>query len=157
TVSGSAALGDRLIPPVVLRNPSPVELAVSMSVTFDQPIGSTQPMVEVGLGFASGEDAVQFAGNERVACDGADLPPKAKVAVFVVLRAPAAQAAGRTVHCEDAAGGVVAGIVLQLPTAPAITSPQIYAHVARSVETPIAYHDDSAIGSLPTIVALGPP
>ena len=64
-VFSSGSTGDRVIPPVVLRNPSPGTLDISLSLTFDQPIGDTQPMVEVGLGFASGDHTIQFAGDER--------------------------------------------------------------------------------------------
>jgi hypothetical protein len=142
---------------VVLRNPSPDTLDISLSLTFDQPIGDTQPMVEVGLGFASGDHTIQFAGDERVTCDGANLPLKDRAAVFQVLRAPAVQEAGKTVHCEYAAGGAVADISLRIPTAPAITSPRAYANVTRSAETLVTYQYDAATGTVLGIVALGSP
>ncbi len=156
-VFSSGSTGDRVIPSVVLRNPSPGTLDISLSLTFDQLIGDTQPMVEVGLGFASGDHTIQFAGDERVTCDGANPPLKDRAAVFQVLRAPAVQEAGKTVHCDYEAGGAVAGISLQIPTAPAITSPQPGAHVTRSAETLVTYQYDAATGSIRGFVALGPP
>src|SRR5260221_14060729 len=70
----------------VLRNPAPSVLDVSMSVTFDHRAGDADTRVDVELTFLSGEHAVQFAGDERVTCDGVDLPVKNRVAVLQVLQ-----------------------------------------------------------------------
>ena len=90
-------------------------------------------------------------------CDGANLSLKDRAAVFQVLRAPAVQEVGKTVHCEYAAGGAVAGISLQIPSAPAIASPQSSAQVRRSAETLVTYQYDAATGTVLGIVAVGPP
>src|SRR5258707_1917985 len=118
TLSGQGSYVDGPIAPVTLRNPAPGTLAISMTVTFEQQIGDAQPMTIVGLAFLSGGHTVQFAGDERVACDGADLALKNRVAVFQVLQAPAAQVTGTTVQCAYSAGGAVAHVALQIPSAP---------------------------------------
>ena len=143
--------------PVVLHNPAPGTLDVSMGVSFNQSSGDTDLEAEVDLNFSSGGHIVQFAGDERVTCDGVGLSSNNRIAEFQVLHAPAAQMAGKTVHCEYTASGAVAGIALQIPTAPTITSPQALANVVRSAETLVTYHFDAAAGSIRGIVALGPP
>lgn len=104
--------------------------------------------------FISGGQSVQFAGDERVTCDGRDLSLKNRAAVFQVLRAPAARVAGTTVTCAYSAGGVVTDVTLQIPSAPAITSPQEGAQVVRSAQTLVAYHADPATATMLGVVAL---
>jgi hypothetical protein len=154
--SGSSSIADRLGPMVVLHNPAPGTLAVSMAVTFDQSAGDTQQMLVIGLGFESGGESVQFAGNERVTCNGVDLPLKYRAADFQVLSQPAAQVIGTTVRCDYSAGGAVASIAVQIPTPPTITFPQPGARVARSAHTLVTYHYDPATSTLMGIVALAP-
>lgn len=143
--------------PVVLHNPAPGMLDVSMGVTFNQSSGDTDLEAEVDLTFSSGGHSVQFTGDERVTCEGVTLSSNNRIAEFQVLHAPAVQEAGKTLHCEYTAGGAIAGIALQIPTAPTITSPQPFANVVRSAETLVAYHFDAAAGPIRGIVALGPP
>lgn len=142
--------------PVILRNPSPSALDISLSVTFDQPTAGDPAMTEVGLGFRSGGKVVQFTGDERLTCQGAALSLKDRFAVFQALRAPTAQMTGATIRCDYTAGGVVAGIALQLPATPAITSPLPDARVARGARTLVTYRADPATSTLLGIVALAP-
>jgi hypothetical protein len=150
------SLSDRADVPVLLRNPSPSILDISLSVTFDQPTAGGPAMTEVGLSFQSGGKVVQFTGDERVTCQGARLSLKDRSAVFQALRAPTAQMAGTTIRCDYTAGGGVAGIALQLPAAPAITSPLPDARVARGAQTLVTYRADPATSTLLGIVALAP-
>lgn len=152
----SSSQADRMLPLTILHNAAPSLLDVSMYVTFDQQIGDSAPQTEVGLGFLSGAQGVEFAGDEHVRCNGVDLPTKNRAADFQVLRAPTAQVAGTTVRCEYSAGGAVAGIALQIPTLPAITSPMAGAQVARSKQTLIAYRFDPTTTRVIGIVALAP-
>lgn len=154
--SGQASESDHAVPPVVLRDPAPGTLDISMALTFDQPSGDSQPMTEVGLAFLAGDHTVQFAGNERVACDGATLSLKDRVAVFQVLREPTAQAVGTTVQCSYAADGATASVALQIPQAPAIILPQNDAQVTRSTKTVVTYLYDPATEAMLGIVALAP-
>jgi hypothetical protein len=158
----STALGprsdtDEAIVPVVLRNPAPSTLDVSMTVQFSQQTSQASLMTDVSLGFFSGGHPVQFAGGERATCDGVDLPLKNRVAVFEVLhQAPLAQAAGATVHCDYAASGSDASVLLLIPPAPAFTSPPMGAHVVRSVQTVVTYRYDPATSTVFGLVALAP-
>ena len=156
-VAGTAHRSDVAVPPVVLHDPAPGTLSVSMSINIGQGNGGTQNMTEVGLSFFQGEHIVQFAGNERVTCNGVDLALKNRAVTFEILNAPATQVAGTTVRCDYAAGGAVASVSLRIPAPPAITSPQSGAHVARGTQTLITYRFDSTIGSMMGIVALGVP
>lgn len=156
TAALQVSLSDRAGEPMLLRNPAPSILDIALSVTFDQPTAGDTPMTEVGLSFQSGGKVVQFTGDERVTCQGAALSLKGRFAVFQVLRAPTAQVAGATIRCDYAAGGAVAGIALQLPAAPAITSPLPDARVARSARTLVTYRADPATSTLLGIVALAP-
>ncbi|MGZ6392283.1 MAG: hypothetical protein ACXWQZ_23840, partial [Ktedonobacterales bacterium] len=114
-------------------------------------------ITDVGLSFSQGEQIVQFAGNERVTCNGAELALKNRAATFQILHAPVTQAAGTTVRCDYAAGGEVATVSLQIPSPPAITSPHSGAHIARGMQTLITYRFDSTTGSMMGIVALAVP
>lgn len=113
-------------------------------------------MAEVGLGFQSGGQSVQFAGNERLTCDGTTLPPHNRAADFQVIRAPAAQLVGTTIRCDYQAGQWLAGMLLRIPQPPAITSPRHGARVPRASATIVSYHNDPTTGSLLGIVALAP-
>lgn len=155
-VSTEVSFADQAVPPMILRDPAPGLLDLSMSVTFDQASSDSTPMTEVGLAFLSGGHSVQFAGNEHGTCNGTALPLKGRVAVFQVLRLPTAQAVGTMIRCTYAAGGKTAGVTLQIPPAPAITSPRSGALVTRSTHTLVTYRYDPATGRMLGIVALAP-
>jgi hypothetical protein len=142
---------------VILGNPAPSDLDVSMTVAFDHAAEDADTSVAVGLGFLSGGHTIQFAGDERVTCDGVNLPLKDHAAVFQVLQTSAARAVGVTIHCDYAASGAVAGVSLQVPAVPEITSPRMGAQVVRSSRTLAAYRLDPATCALLGIVALASP
>ena len=154
--AGQESQADQAVTPVVLRNPVPGVLDVSLVVTFDQESGDTQPMIEVGLAFLSNGHTVQFAGDERVTCDGNDLSLKNRDAVFQVLRAPTAQVAGASIQCTYSADGATASVSLVIPAVPAIISLQAGAQVVRSARTLVTYHYDPATETMLGIVALAP-
>lgn len=154
---GQGSETDHAAVPVIMRDPAPGMLDITMTVTFEQQSGDTQPMTEVDLAFLSGDHPVQFAGNEHINCDGVVLSLKDRVAVFQVLRAPTAQVAGTTVQCTYAAGSKMAGVALRIPPTPAITSPQMGAQVVRGTHTLVTYRFDLATGTMLGIVALAAP
>ena len=154
--SGQGSESDKYVPPVILRNPAPGTLDISLSVQINQQTGDAQSMTEIGLGFLSAGQTVQFAGDERVACNGADLSLKNRTAGFQVLRAPSAQVAGTTLHCDYAAGGAMASVALQIPSAPAITSPPMGAQVVRNAQTLVTYRVDPDTETVVGVVALAP-
>lgn len=148
---------DAAAPPVVLRDPAPGTLSVTMFVDMSQDSGDTQNMTTVGLSFSQGDHTVQFAGNERVTCNGADLALKDRAATFQIVHAPTAQVAGTTVQCDYAAGGAVASVSLRIPAPPAITSPLNGERVTRGTQTLLTYRFDQTTGSMMGLVALAVP
>ncbi len=154
---GSPSSDVAVAPPVVLRDPAPGTLTVNMFVNMSQESADTQNMTMVGLSFSQGDRIVQFAGNERVTCNGADLALKNRAATFQIVHAPTAQVAGTTVRCDYTAGGAVASVSLQIPAPPAITSPQSGERVTRSTQTLLTYRFDQTTGSMMGLVALAVP
>lgn len=152
----SGSIIDQAVPPIVLRNPSPDQLDVSLSVTIDQQISDAQPQIEVGLGFESQRKTVQFSGDERVSCDGATVDLKNQYAIFEIFRAPAAQAIGKTVHCDYTAGGTTAGFSLEIPQAPMILSPKAGSQIVRNQHTIVTFQCDPGTCSMLGVVALAP-
>lgn len=157
TVVSTTHNSDAAPSPVVLHDPAPGTLNVSMWVNVEQVTGDAQLMADVGLSFSQGEQIVQFAGNERVTCNGADLALKNRAATFQILHAPVTQAAGTTMRCDYTAAGGVASISLRIPSPPAITAPHSGAQIARGMQTLITYRFDSTTGSMMGIVALAVP
>jgi hypothetical protein len=153
---GSASISDHAVPLILMHDPAPSLLDVSLSVSITQQSSDAEPRIAVGLGFDSGGKGVQFAGDERVSCAGVALALKNRAATFEVFDAPASQATGTVLHCEYTAGTMNAGIALEIPQAPAIISPAAGAHVPRSSRTIVTYHVDPATSSAPGIVALAP-
>jgi hypothetical protein len=140
----------------VLRDPPPGELDVVLSLQID---GTTTgaPVIEaLALAFISQGKSVQFAGTERLTCDGRDVPIHSSAGGGQLVSAPAAQVAGTTIACEYAAGGASAGFSLRLPPAPAITAPAAGAQVVRSKRTLVNYESDPAAGPVMGVVALAP-
>jgi hypothetical protein len=154
--SRSGSIVDRVGPSLILRNPSSTTLDVSLSLTFDQLSGAAESMTEVGLGFESGGKSIQFAGDERVSCNGVEFPTKDRSAVFQALRAPTAQVAGTTLRCDYAVGGIVASVSLRIPSSPVITSPQPGAQAPRSAQTRVTYRFDPVTATDVGLVALAP-
>jgi hypothetical protein len=153
---GQGTMVDRAVPPIVLRDPPPGQLDVQFSVQVDGITPGTPVMDEIGLAFLTEGKNVQFAGSERVICDGKDLPIHGPAISGQLVRAPAAQLAGTTIACEYTAGGASARFSLLVPATPAITSPAAGAAVARGRETLVTYQADPAEGNVMGIVALAP-
>ncbi len=157
TTTGSSSSDSAVASPVVLRDPAPGALSLNMFVDMSQESGDTQNMTTVGLSFSQGDHIVQFAGNERVTCNGDDLALKDRTATFQIMHAPTTQVAGTTVRCDYAAGGAVASISLRVPAQPAITSPQSGDRVTRCTQTLISYRFDQTAGTMMGLVALAVP
>jgi hypothetical protein len=154
--SRSGSIVDRVGPTRTLLNPSSATLDVTLSLTFDQLSGAAESMTEVGLGFMVGGQNISFAGDERVSCNGVEFPLKDRAAVFQALRAPTSQVVGTVLRCDYAVGGIVASIALQIPSPPAITSPQQNAQTPRSAQTRVTYTFDPATATDVGLVALAP-
>jgi hypothetical protein len=141
-------------PPIRLRDPSPGQLAAYINVTIGGYEPTTRETTSVGLSFSSNGRLVQFAGHERLTCNGTAVPLQKQVASFQVAQAPTSTLEGHPFSCTYSAGGTPATLMLTIPYAPVIRSPQDFAQVLRSPNTLITY--EARGGKLLGIVALGP-
>jgi len=141
-------------PPILLRDPSPGQLAAYINVTIGGYERTTRETTSVGLSFSSNGRLVQFAGHERLTCNGTAVPLQNQVASFQVAQASTSTLEGHPFSCTYSAGGISATLMLTIPSAPVIRSPQDFAQVPRSTNTLITYEVRG--GKLLGIVALGP-
>jgi hypothetical protein len=115
---------------------------------------TTRETTSVGLSFSSKGRLVQFAGHEHLTCNGTAVPLQNQVASFQVAQASTSTLEGHPFSCTYSAGGISATLMLTIPYAPVIRSPQDLAQVPRSTHTLITYEVRG--GKLLGIVALGP-
>jgi hypothetical protein len=108
----------------------------------------------IGLDIQSNGQPVQFAGQERLTCNGAIMPLHNRVAVFEVAEGLTSILEGKAFSCTYSAGSASATLVFTVPSAPVIRSPQDFAQLPRRTNTLISYHVQG--GKLLGIVALGP-
>jgi len=141
-------------PPILLRDPLPGRLAAYLNVTIGGYEPTTRETTSIGLSFSSNGRLVQFAGHEHLACNGTAVPLQKQVASFQVAQAPTSTLEGHPFSCTYSAGGISATLLLTIPSAPVIRSPQDLAQVPRSPNTLIIY--EARGGKLLGIVALGP-
>jgi hypothetical protein len=140
-------------PPILLRDPSPGQLEAYISVAIGGYEHTTRETTTIRLSFASNGRVVQFAGNEQLMCNGTSVPLQNQVASFQVLEAPTSTLEGHPFTCTYSVGGLSATLMLTVPHAPAILSPQDLAQVSRATNTIITY--EARGGKLLGIVALG--
>lgn len=150
----SSSQVDRAIPPVVLYNPSPAQLEAYFNVTMGGYDPTTRGMTTIGLSFTSNGRPVQFAGSERLECNGSALSLHNRTAEFQIANAPTGTLVGHTLRCTYSAKDSTATLALTVPSAPAILSPQDNAQLARSTNTIITYNAQG--GQILGVVALGP-
>ena len=143
---------DKAVPPVILRNPAPGQLEVSIDITMGGYERTNRGMTTIGLGFLSNGRPVQFAGNEHLTCIGHTVPLHNLIAFFQIAQAPTDTLEGRTLSCTYSVGGVSTTLAFAVPFAPVILSPRDLAQAPRSTDTLITYHVQG--GELQGIVAL---
>src|SRR5258708_34659304 len=121
--------------PILLRDPSPGELAAYITVTIGGYERTTRETTTVGLSFSSNGHLVQFTGHERLTCNGPAVPLQNQFASFQVAQAPTRALEGHPFSCTYSAGGISATLMLTIPSAPVIRSPQDRAQEPRSPYT----------------------
>src|SRR5260370_8874422 len=141
-------------PPRLLPDPSPGQLAAYINVTIGGYERTTRETTSVGLSFSSNGRLVQFAGHERLTCNGTAVPLQNQVASFQVAQASTSTLEGHPFTCTYSPAGISPTLMLTIPSAPVIRSPQDFAQVPRSTNTLITYEVRG--GKVPGIVALGP-
>ena len=141
-------------PPILLHDPSPGQLEAYIYVTMGGYDPTTRETTSIGLSFSSNGRVVQFAGHERLTCNGTAMLLQNQAASLQVAQAPTSTLEGRPFSCTYSAGGTSVTLLLTIPYAPVIRSPQDRAQVPRSTHTLITYEARSE--KLLGIVALGP-
>jgi hypothetical protein len=150
----SPSQSDIGVPPILLHDPSPGQFETYINVTIGGYDLTTRGMTSVGLSFSSHGRLVQFAGHERLTCNGTAVLLQNQAASFQVAEAPTSTLEGHHFSCTYSASGISATLMLTIPTAPVIRSPMDFAQVPRSPNTLITYEVRG--GKLLGIVALGP-
>ena len=144
---------DRWVPPVILRNPSPGQLDVYVIVTMGGYDRSTRETTTIGLDFEYRGQTVQFAGSERLTCNGSAISLHNQAAAFQIADGPGRTLEGRTFTCIYKADNASTTFAFSIPRAPVIRSPQNLAQVTRSKNTLVTYTTQG--GQLLGVVATG--
>jgi hypothetical protein len=155
SVGTSRAQSDVGAPPIPLRDPSPGQLEAYINVTMGGYEPTTRETTSIGLSFSSSGRLVQFAGHEHLTCNGTAVLLQNQIASFQVAQAPTSTLEGRPFNCTYSAGDTSTTLLLTIPSAPVIRSPQDLEQVPRSTHTLITYEVRG--GKLLGIVALGSP
>ncbi len=90
---------DRADPPILLHGPPPGQLGAYINVTIGGYERTTREQTTIGLSFASNGRLVQFAGHERLTCNGTSLPLHNRIASFQVAQAPTSTLEGHPFSC----------------------------------------------------------
>lgn len=130
---------DRWVPPVILRNPSPGQLDVYVIVTMGGYERSSREMTTIGLDFEYRGKTVQFAGSERLTCNGSAISLHNRAAAFQIADAPSRALEGRPFTCNYKAGSAATTFAFTIPRAPLIRSPQDLARVTRGKNVTVTY------------------
>lgn len=132
---------DGWVPPVLLRNPSPGQLEVFISVTMGGYDRTTRETSTIGLAFQPNGRPVQFVGQERLSCNGIRVPLHHRVAAFQVAEAPTSALEGKTFVCTYSASNASTSLVFTVPHASVIRSPLDQAQLLRRTTILITYKE----------------
>jgi hypothetical protein len=80
TTEPSGSQSDRWVPPVVLHHPSPGKLDVYIVATMGGYDRTSRETTTIGLSFGFNGQPVQFAGSERLMCNGTVISLRNQVA-----------------------------------------------------------------------------
>jgi hypothetical protein len=139
-------------PPLVLKDGSPGQLALSLHLSVGGYDATTRNMTEIAISFSSQGRWVQLVAGESVTCNGIALP---RGGGTFDVKVPTDTLAGKRVACTYTSGRSSATMAFTMPVAPAILSPQDNVELARSTRTAVAFR----IGGHSTmfwVIALGP-
>ena len=139
-------------PPLILKDTSPSHLTVSVYLTVGGYSASTRDVTEMTIGFSSQSRQVQLVADERLTCNGVDLP---RGGGTFDVKVSTGTFAGKLVTCIYSSGRSSGTIAFSAPVAPAILSPQDNSVLARSARTAVSFR----IGGQSTmfyVTALGP-
>jgi hypothetical protein len=138
-------------PAIVLKDTSPGQLDLSLSLTIGGYDAATRDVTELDIVFMHQRRAVQFVAGEHITCNGLTVPG---LGANFNLKVPSETFSGKLVTCTYSSGKTSATFSFTSPLAPAILSPQDGARVARGTQTPVRYRV-SPDGSY-YVIALGP-
>src|SRR5258708_12853097 len=93
-------------PPILLRDPSPGQLAAYINVTIGGYERTTRETTSVGLSFSSNGRLVQFTGHERLTCNGTAVPLQNQFASFQVPQSPTSAPERHPSLCHHSAASI---------------------------------------------------
>jgi hypothetical protein len=138
--------------PLILKDTSPSELALSLTLIIGGYDASTRDITELNVTFTHQGRLVRFMAGEQIACNGIALPGYGS---NFNLKVPSVVFSGKLVTCIYTSGTTSATFSFTAPLAPTILSPQENAQITRSSRTRVSYRlsPDWAY----YVIALGPP
>ncbi len=153
TSAGSKTIIDQAgLPPVVLEDTSPDQLAAQVHLTIGGYDPASQNLAELSIVFLHQGHWVQFVHGERLTCNGITLPGPGTA---FDLKVPAETIGGKQVACTYTSGGRSATLVFTAPPLPTVLSPADGSLIGRSHATLVGFK----VGGQNTmfyITALGP-
>lgn len=138
--------------PVVLRDPSPTQLAVLVAVKIGGYDAATRDKTTIDFLFSSKGRVVQFAGSERLVCNGKAVSLRGQ-SQDNQIAGPISALSGQTFRCTYSAAHTTATLTFTVPPAAVISTPQQQARLPRSKNTRVVYETQG--GTLMGIVASG--
>lgn len=136
-VSTVVIVDDPIGPPaIVLKDTSPGQLALALSLTMGGYDASTRDMIGLGISFTHQKRLVQFVAGEHITCNCLAVPG---FGTNFELQVSSATFSGKLITCTYSSGKTSATFTFTCPQAPAILSPQEGAQVKRGKQTPVQY------------------
>lgn len=123
-------------PPLIMKDFSPANLALSLYLHMGGYDAAGRNITELVISFSSGGRSVQFVGDEGITCNG--VPLQRGGAVFDG-KVPTETLAGKPVTCALTSGQSSVAFGFTAPVALAILSPREQARVPRSARTPVEF------------------
>lgn len=136
--------------PIVLKDTSPGQLALFVSISMGSYDPANRDTTTIHLGIEAQGRPVQFGADEKMTCQGT---PLQRFTGAFDGTFPTAAIADNPMICTYTSGQSSATVTFTVPAAPIILSPQDHAQLPRSARTPVQYR--LAPGTLVGVVALG--
>lgn len=154
TSTGSATTSDGPSGPgpITLKDTSPGQLALFMSLTIGGYDTATRDITELDVAFTHQGRSVQFIAGEHISCNSLAVPGYGS---NFDLKAPSEIFSGKLITCMYTSGKTSATFTFTAPLAPTILSPHENAQVTHSSRMPVRYRisQDWAF----YVIALDPP
>lgn len=156
TTSEQSPLIDMAAPEIVLTNPTPDQLSVTLNIMYGVYDSPDYDTASVSLLFSSQERNVQFAGQEQLICNNQEiaLPRESAAQGIILAENRSRDLAGQHFSCTYSANQTKSTFAFTLPQAATILTPSDQAQVQRSNNTIVEFSHNTQMGELTSIVAL---